>query len=163
MLHRLFIILLFSSCTTVTAVENSNRPNRASSSNISSDQEALRRTANNLIGSPYRYGGTNPSGFDCSGFTSYVYQNTLNIPLNRSSESQSRMGKTVNLRNLQVGDLVFFKLKPNGKINHVAMVVDGSNGQMIVVHSTSSKGVIKQDIYASNYWKSKIVQAKRIL
>ncbi|NNE27709.1 MAG: C40 family peptidase [Saprospiraceae bacterium] len=164
MLHRFFIILLFSSCTSVAAVDKTGIPgDTISTSNTSTDQKALRRTAINLIGSPYKYGGSSPNGFDCSGFTSYIYKTVLNVPLNRSSAEQSKMGKSVKTDELEIGDLVFFKLTPKGKINHVAMVVDGTDGNMVVIHSTSSSGVIMQDILASNYWKSKIVFAKRIL
>ena len=130
---------------------------------LSNKQTALVKEANALLGSPYKYGGNNPSGFDCSGFTSYVYSKALNIKLNRSSNDQSRMGKKVKISDLEPGDLIFFKLNPDSKINHVSLVSANKGDQLIVIHSTTSRGVIKQDVMASQYWKSRMVFAKRII
>lgn len=62
--------------------------------------------AKDFIGTPYRYGHSSPSGFDCSGFTSYIYK-CLNISLGRSSRDQWKQGLSVNKAEIQVGDLVF--------------------------------------------------------
>jgi len=118
-------------------------------------------TANNLIGSKYRYGGINPQqGFDCSGFTYYVFKKHK-IILPHSSSAQSKKGKKIKLKNAKPGDLVFFKRR--GKINHVGIVISNSRGHLYVIHSTTSKGVKKDDILNSKYWKKKLTFATDII
>lgn len=86
-----------------------------------------------FIGTPYRSGGTSTAGFDCSGFTMYVY-NHFNIKLPHSAKGQTAKGTKVSKSNLQVGDLVFF-----GKsIYHVGMYV--GNGK--IIHSPKPGGKV---------------------
>ena len=114
------------------------------------------------IGTKYKYAGKVPStGFDCSGFTSYVYKKH-NKQLSSSSSAQSKQGRKIPLKNAQPGDLVFFSR--NGKtIMHVALVVSNTSEGVNVIHSTSSKGVIIQNISKSKYWKPKILFARDVL
>ena len=125
------------------------------------DQKAIIQTAKSLINSNYKYGGKSPSGFDCSGFTQYVFKKALNIKLPPSSKLQSKKGKTVKLKKTRPGDLIFFKR--SGRINHVGIVYKADKKSLWVIHSTSSKGVILEDINRSSYWKSKIYSIKRII
>jgi cell wall-associated NlpC family hydrolase len=95
--------------------------------NTSSDHTAptnmrgqLALISESLIGTPYRYGGMDPNGFDCSGFTSYVFSAcAMQIP--RTSSDQSLAGKKIDLKQVRKGDLLFFGTKK--KISHVALVV----------------------------------------
>lgn len=102
------------------------------------------------------FGGTTPSGFDCSGFTQYVFaKNGMSLP--RVSRDQYQVGSSVSFSNLKPGDLVFFSLANNGVVDHVGIYV--GNGQFI--NASSSKGVT---IYTlGTYWKSAFVGAKRVL
>ena len=122
----------------------------------SSKANAIIATANQYIGVKYVYGGTTPSGFDCSGFTQYVFaKNGLSLP--RVSRDQYKLGTSVSFSNLKAGDLIFFSLAKNGVIDHVGISV--GNGQFI--NASSSKGVT---IYTlGTYWKSAFVGAKRVL
>ena len=127
-----------------------------SSSTSTSKAGAIIATAKKYIGVKYVFGGTTPSGFDCSGFTQYVFaKNGMSLP--RVSRDQYQVGSSVSFSNLKPGDLVFFSLANNGVVDHVGIYV--GNGQFI--NASSSKGVT---IYTlGTYWKSAFVGAKRVL
>lgn len=115
-----------------------------------------------LIGSKYKFGGTTPKGFDCSGFTGYVYDKVA-IDISRSSQSQAKIGQKIKTRDTKAGDLIFFTGTGRNKISHVAMVVSNDEKGIVVIHSTSSKGVRKDNITHSSYWKPKILFARQIV
>jgi len=108
------------------------------------------------IGSPYVAAGNDTSGFDCSGFTSYVFDK-LSIDLPRQSGSQYGMGTAVNRDDLRAGDLVFFNTNGRG-ISHVGIFV--GNGKF--AHASSSNGV-KINSLSESYYVSRYVGAKRIM
>jgi len=105
------------------------------------------------IGTSYRYGGTTTRGFDCSGFTGYVFAEAgINLP--RTAAQQAVSGRKIREKKAQPGDLVFFtKNKSGGNVNHVAIILDtDSQGIKKVIHSTS-RGVII-DERTDGSWKS---------
>lgn len=109
------------------------------------------------LGTPYKYGGQGPSGFDCSGFVKYVY-NKFNINLNRTAADQYKHGVAVSKDELQIGDLVFFA---SGKyIDHVGIY--SGNGMFIHSSSSRSGGVIYSSL-TEGYYARTYVGAKRIL
>ena len=113
------------------------------------------------VGTKYKYAGKAPNtGFDCSGFTSYVYDQ-FDLDLSSSSSTQATQGKEVSISDVKAGDLVFFGKK--NKISHVAMVVSNTKEGISVIHSTTSKGVIIQNISTSKYWKPKILFARDVI
>jgi cell wall-associated NlpC family hydrolase len=83
-------------------------PAETAASTTSVGQEAV-NVAMRYLGYRYRYGGTSPSGFDCSGFVYYVYHKTLGIPVTRDMYTQTNSGTRINRANLQPGDMVFFQ------------------------------------------------------
>ena len=93
----------------------------------SASGQAVLNYAYSFLGTPYVWGGSTPSGFDCSGFTSYVYRH-FGVNLPRVSRSQATVGTKVAYSNLQAGDLVFFG---NGGISHVGIYIGGGN----MIHS----------------------------
>lgn len=114
--------------------------------------------ANELIGVPYRNGGTSPdSGFDCSGFVSYLFKNTLGMNLPRSSKDMSRVGEKVDKTELQPGDLLFFKTVTRG-ISHVGIYV--GNGAFI--HSPWLGRSVEVAHLGLKYWTNRFVVAKRL-
>lgn len=126
------------------------------SSTQTTKASAIIATGKQYIGVKYVYGGTTPSGFDCSGFVQYVFaKNGVSLP--RVSRDQYHVGTSVSFSNLKAGDLVFFSLAKNGVVDHMGIYV--GNGQFI--NASSSKGVT---IYTlGTYWKSAFVGAKRVL
>jgi len=101
------------------------------------------------IGIPYVWAGVDTSGFDCSGFTSYVMKNYgKTIP--RRAVDQYESSKKIKEKYAKPGDLVFFD---NGSgISHVGMIVSNKGDELTMIHSSSSKGIIVTDIKKSNYW-----------
>src|SRR5262245_33221619 len=108
--------------TPSTASKNPDSPPRREAPQVHGvDGYALVGTALALRGTPYRNGGSDPNGFDCSGFTQYVFaQHGLSLP--RGVREQFRQGNAIDSRELEPGDLVFFSTTDPGA-SHVAIVV----------------------------------------
>ena len=105
-------------------------------------------TAKKYIGIPYRYAGTSPSGFDCSGFTQFVYnQHKISVP--RSSLAQAGFGTILNRDELRTGDLVIFSNTYRQGPSHVGIYI--GNGD--VIHSGCSKGITIDNIDSGYYLK----------
>ncbi|HHY41545.1 MAG TPA: peptidoglycan endopeptidase [Thermoanaerobacterales bacterium] len=111
--------------------------------------------AKTFIGTPYKSAGSSPGGFDCSGFTSYVYKQ-FNIDLPRVAQDQYNFGKIVSSSEAKPGDLVAFA--QNGYIHHVGIYM--GNGEFI--HSSSTEGVV---ITKTNdaYWGPRLLGFSRVL
>lgn len=133
----------------------SSKASTPPASSQKSTSSSVISTAKQYIGVPYVFGGTTPSGFDCSGFTKYVFaKHGKSLP--RVARDQAKSGTSVSLGNLRGGDLVFFSFAKNGVVDHVGISV--GNGQFI--NASSSKGVT---IYTlGTYWKSVYVGARRV-
>lgn len=95
--------------------------------------EAIVDEALSHLGVRYRYGGTTPAGFDCSGFTSYVFRNTVNMELPRTAGAQSKLGQRVSLADAERGDLLFWVGRQGG-IYHTGIYL--GNGEYI--HAAAS-------------------------
>ncbi len=146
-----------STPSTISSNKGTSLPNEVLPAAAASSEDdmivGLLGTAESLIGTSYRYGGTSPErGFDCSGFTSYVFGSQA-ISLPRTSTDQSKFGRRKDFRDAEVGDLVFFGT--GSRVNHVGIVVEKSRGELVVIHSTSSSGVRKDEINSSPYWRSR--------
>ena len=120
--------------------------------------------AKQYLGTRYAYGGSSPSGFDCSGFTMYVYKNFgYSLPHTATGQWQSGYGTRIyNISELQPGDLVFFcdPSRSNGKAcSHAGIYVGG--GQMIHSSSSRSGGVIISDL-TSGYYNTYFVGGLRL-
>jgi len=120
------------------------------------DSYALTGTALSLRGIPYRNGGTDPHGFDCSGFTQYVFaQYGISIP--REVREQFRVGKSVEPDQLVAGDLLFFTTTDPGA-SHVGISIGGDE----FVHAPSSTGVVRVEHLSSSYWSPRYLGARRL-
>lgn len=127
-----------------------------SSDNI--DGIRLVEDAAQFLGTPYKYGGSGPGGFDCSGFSSYIYSRA-GISLPRTAAAQYSVGVAVAQSDLQPGDLLFYAGGGSG-IDHVGIYA--GNGQMIHSSSPRSGGVIYTPLNSS-YYANSYVGARRVL
>ena len=112
--------------------------------------------AKSLLGTRYVYGGTTPTGFDCSGYTSYVFKKA-GITLPRTSVSQYGVGTSVSKSNLQAGDLVFYNNLGKGP-THVGIYI--GNGQFI---SAESEGIAISNVNDKYYWGKYYIGARRVI
>ena len=132
------------------AAPTGTRPVRTGGYEISGTALALR-------GIPYRNGGTDLNGFDCSGFVWYVFgQHGLALP--RTVEDQFRVGGVIDPAQLEAGDLVFFSTVAPGA-SHVGIVIGGDS----FVHAPSSNGVVRVERLGSTYWAQRFLGARRVL
>jgi cell wall-associated NlpC family hydrolase len=109
--------------------------------------------AEQYVGTPYRWGGSSPSGFDCSGLVMYVY-NQLGVPLSHSSYSDFNSGRSVGEGNLQPGDLVFFDTDGGGA-SHVGIYVGG--GSFV----SASGNHVQNSSLNNGYWGGHYIGARR--
>ncbi len=157
-LRRYFFIPLF---ITVFLFGSAFRPSRALSIEMLQLREEIIGFAQQFVGIHYRYAGVSPTtGFDCSGFTSYILKK-FDAKVSSSSFMQSHQGIKVPLSDVMPGDLLFFGRK--GRIQHVAMVVERNPDGIVCVHSTCSRGIIVENVSTSPYWRSRIMFARDVL
>lgn len=140
------IIFLFaiSICFSSTKVE------------AASINDTIVNNAFKYMGVPYVFGGTTPNGFDCSGFTQYVYKQS-GISISRTTIDQYNQGTSVSKSNLIKGDLVFFKDTYRTGVSHVGIYI----GDNKFIHASSSNGVTITSLN-SDYYVQHWLGAKRI-
>ena len=124
---------------------------------ITADGYALAGTALGLRGAPYRNGGADPRGFDCSGFIEYVYaQHGIHVP--RTVLELFEAGVPVPADALESGDLLFFSTTAPGP-THVGLSIGGDE----FVHAPSTSGVVRVERLRAGYWGDRFIGARRIL
>ena len=150
-----------ASSNTTNAASSNNASTSSSIANVANKTESTTSLksgssvvsyAKQFLGCKYVYGGTSPSGFDCSGFTQYVYKH-FGVNLNRTAAAQYSNGKSVT--SLQAGDLVMF-----GKsgINHVGIYIGGNT----FIHAANKSQGVRTDSMSTGYYKTNYVGARRI-
>lgn len=108
------------------------------------------------IGVHYQVAGKTPKGFDCSGFVGFIFKKAAGINLPDSSATMFEVGTSIDVKDLQIGDLVFFKTGSKG-ISHVGIYTGSGN----FIHSESSNGVIISSL-SEKYYQTRYQGAKRI-
>lgn len=151
------IVLSAIACNPVKKIEKSGPSTSSSAVQL---RKNVIQYAQKYVGSPYKYGGESPSGFDCSGFTSYVLKQ-YGVKLSPASAEQAKQGVKIPLDRARQGDLLFFGDATH--IQHVALIVENKKDGIVCVHSTTSRGVIIENVTTSNYWKPKILYARDVI
>jgi NLP/P60 protein len=118
-------------------------------------QKKLLASYNNWKGTKYAWGGDSKRGIDCSALTRRVYREVYHKELPRVSTQQVKLGRKVATKNLQPGDILFFK--PGGRTNHTTVYV----GNSLFINASSSKGVVMSSL-KSPYWKKYYKYSVRI-
>lgn len=114
-------------------------------------------------GSKYTPAGKKPdTGFDCSGFTSYVFDH-FDIDLSPAAREQVKQGKSKSVKDAQPGDLIFFRRSAKEPIFHVSVVKSNDGKKLVVIHSTTSRGVVEEDVLNSTYWKQYIDSVRDVV
>jgi len=126
----------------------------SASSDRGTTAAAILATALDLRGIPYRLGGTDLNGFDCSGFVQYVLrQHAIDMP--RTVIEQFDVGAST--RDVEAGDLVFFQTV-GSKASHVGIALDSQS----FVHAPNSRGVVRVERFDTPYWSSRFLGARRV-
>lgn len=117
---------------------------------------AVIATAKKYIGTPYKFGGTTPKAFDCSGYLQYVFQeNGMMLP--RTADEQFKLGRNAKTAELEAGDLVFFETYEKGA-SHCGIYLGGGK----FIHASTSKGV-RIDELSGDYWNTHYYGGKHIV
>ena len=166
LLPVLLLLLFVSSCKSKKAYATKKQPSHTIKVNAnttpSEEAENIVTYAKTFDGTRYKYGGTTKRGMDCSGLI-YTSFNKYNISLPRTTVGLKSVGDWVDLKEITVGDLIFFATKKNSrKVNHVGIVTGVRTGHVEFIHASSSKGVMLSSL-AERYWYFSFVQARRVL
>ena len=123
-------------------------------------QDEIVNYAKQFVGVPYKWAGNTPStGFDCSGYTTYVFNQKFGFNLPRTSGGQYGVGTAVSKANLQKGDLVFFSYTAGSKnVEHVGIYTGNGN----FISATNSKGIAIENLNTNPYWAPRYIGAKRV-
>jgi len=114
-----------------------------------------------LRGAPYQNGGSDPTGFDCSGLVWYVFdQHGVRLP--RTVTEQSQLGSHVDKREVRAGDLLFFDTGgarlSGSRATHVGISIGGDE----FVHAPSTTGEVRVERLGSSYWSPRFLEARRV-
>lgn len=157
---RLFVFLsatfLVVSCSSFQSIEQSQNSSQSTRSHSRNNNalNALNQVYERYKGSPYKYGGTDKNGFDCSGFIGVAFQEALNTSLPRTTEQLASGGQAIRRDQLQAGDIIIFKTSV--KQLHAGIYTE--NGKFI--HASTSNGVIESQL-RNDYWQQRYIKARR--
>lgn len=132
----------------------SDSPIDQSLSQSPTPRQELKEAALSFLGTPYRWGGTTPNAFDCSGFTRYVYKQ-MGVSIPRTARQQYKAGKPVKAGNWKTGDLVFFDIK-KGYVSHVGLYLTSC----AFIHASNPMSGVKIDNLKERYYKKYYVGAR---
>ena len=153
--------ITYTSKGTTTARNSSRAPVQSAVAQVSAKQSSdVLSRAVNVLGTPYRWGGSSPSkGFDCSGLVKYAFNDIDEVDLPRTSNAMaSGQGQKVDQKDLKPGDLIFFNIKSR-RVNHVAIYL----GNDRFIHAPRRGKSVTIDTLNKPYWQNHYVVAKRVL
>ncbi|MHA8049966.1 C40 family peptidase [Aquirufa sp. ROCK-SH2] len=157
-----FVLLLLSSCQIWQNIKQSLgfKSNITNSFYSIHEIDQIVKNAQNYIGVPYRSGGIDEKGMDCSGLLFRIYSDQ-NFLIPRISNDQSNYGFPVSFDDVQKGDWIFFATGNSKNINHAGIVVDSKGGFDInFIHASTSKGV-REDNLLNKFWSKAVIKVIR--
>jgi len=162
-INRIFFLFLYFVCAHVLQAQPPVATDQVQAPLPNDPQvDAIINYAKRFLGVPYRYGGTTPSGFDCSGFINYIFGN-FGFDLVRTSYGLAELGTTVKLSEIRPGDLMFFKGSNvnSTSVGHVALVVEVTPTAIKFIHSANT-GVRIDNFNTSQYYIQRYLKTKRL-
>lgn len=145
----------YSESTSTT--NNGSTENTSESTNKKTNKgQKIADLAHALLGSPYKYGGASPKGFDCSGLVLYTH-GKVGVATPRTSYQQHKTAKNIKLNEVTPGDLIFFKLHKS-RVSHVGIYV----GKGRFIHAPKSGKRVAVNQLKDGFWKPRIVSAGRL-
>jgi cell wall-associated NlpC family hydrolase len=166
LLPLLLLVLFATSCKSKKSFTSKKQQTQTVKVNVnnkpSKEAESIVKYAKTFDGTRYKYGGTTKRGMDCSGliYTSFKKHN-INLP--RTTADLKSTGNWIDLKDVNVGDLVFFATKKNNRrVNHVGIVTRIRPDNVEFIHASSSRGVMISSL-TERYWYFAFVQARRVL
>jgi cell wall-associated NlpC family hydrolase len=156
-LSILLVTVQFTGCSTVPAQQAGSSKSTSHKQSAAINREnAVIRIAEKLKGTPYRYGGVTPKGFDCSGLVHYAYSKVgLSIP--RTTRDQYRASQRLSLENAQPGDLLFFRIDSR-KLSHVGLYA----GDGRFIHASTTQKRVADASLEEPYWRKRLIGVGRI-
>jgi cell wall-associated NlpC family hydrolase len=162
-INRVFLLFLFLVCTRLLQAQTPVATQQEQAPLPNDPQvDAIINYAKRFLGVPYRYGGSTPSGFDCSGFINYIFGN-FGFDLVRTSYGLAELGTTVKLSEIRPGDLMFFKGSNvnSTSVGHVALVLEVTPTAIKFIHSANT-GVRIDNFNTSQYYIQRYLKTKRL-
>ena len=148
----LFLTWILSACASVAQRDVVSPENAVS---VFGDEIALRAIAQ--VGKPYRYGGADLNGFDCSGLVFFIHHE-LGITVPRTAAEQYSASTPVNVRNLEPGDLLFFRTTSRKRVTHVGIYAGGGR----FIHAPQTGRDIELRDLSDQYYGPRLVGAGRL-
>jgi cell wall-associated NlpC family hydrolase len=166
----ILLMLSLGPCITATADEvltenakgivlySADEPAQSAATNWRAKTQEVIMNALSLTGVKYKFGGNSPeTGFDCSGFVRYVFQNAANLTLPPTARAISQLGNSVKKDELQPGDLVFFNTLKSA-FSHVGIYI----GDNQFIHAPSAGKTVRVENMQQSYWSSRFNGAQRL-
>jgi cell wall-associated NlpC family hydrolase len=124
---------------------------------------SLLAEARQYLRTPYLFGGADPAtGFDCSGFLTYVFNQTGLPALPRTSREQAQEGREIDKAEAKAGDLVYFS-HDGTTVQHIGLVISNPGAPLAMIHASTSQGVIETNVDTSSYWNKRLVGLRRVI
>jgi len=162
-LSFLLLSIFFSACSSRKKISYKNKKSylhntqlKKHKKNINYKTEALRQEYKKWLGTKYKLGGQTLNGVDCSSFVQQVYYNAFGLRIPRTTKEQVKVGREISKKELQAGDMIFFKTGWN--VRHVGIIIE--NGKFI--HTSTKYGVTTSAVQ-NPYWRSNYWQSRRVL
>ncbi len=162
--NKVFISSIIIAVLFIGACSNSKSKSiKHSDSKESIQRDKIVNYAKKQLGIKYVYGGMSRKGFDCSGFTKFVFSKFgYNVP--RVSRDYAKTGAKISVKNTKPGDILLFTGSNKRKrvTGHLGIVVSNKNGVIKFIHASSSRGIVISDLKIK-YYQDRILGARKII